>query len=67
MKTIFSKKQAITVIVQCESEKNPEHIDLFAIVDAKHKYFSLSCEEIEKKLLKYVEKDSFAGVIEQIH
>lgn len=65
MKTIFSKKQAITVILQCE--KKQKEIDLFAVVDEKHKYFSLSCEEIEKKLLKYVDEDSFAGVIEQIH
>lgn len=65
MKTIFSKKQAIAVIVQCE--KKEKDIDLFAIVDEKHKYFSLSCEEIEKKLLNYVDQDSVAGVIEQVH
>lgn len=65
MKTIFSKKQAIAVIVQCE--KKQKDIDLFAAVDEKHKYFSLSCEDLEKKLLNYVDEDSFAGVIEQIH
>lgn len=65
MKTIFSKKQAIAVILQCE--KNQKDINLFIFVDEKHKYFSLSCEDIEKKLLKYIDEDSFAGVIEQVH
>ena len=62
MKTFFDKKQAVTVLLQIE--KNQE-INVFAQVDTKHKYFSLSCEELEKKLLNYLDEDGFAGVVEQ--
>lgn len=62
MKTFFDKKQAVTVLIQIEKK---QEINLFAEVDLKHKYFSLSCEELEKRLLNYLEEDGFAGVIEQ--
>lgn len=62
MKTFFDKKQAVTVLLQIETR---QEINVFGDVDLKHKYFSLSCEELEKKLLNYIDKDGFAGVIEQ--
>lgn len=62
MKTFFDKKQAVTVLLQIEKK---QEIDVFAKVDTGHKYFSLSCEELEKKLLNYLDEDGFAGVIEQ--
>lgn len=62
MKTIFSKNQAIAVLLQIEANKE---INFFEKVDVKHKYFKWSCEDLEKKLLKYLDKDGVAGVIEQ--
>ncbi len=62
MKTFFDKKQAVTVLLQIEKK---QEINVFAQVDTKHKYFSLSCEDLEKKLLNYLDEDGFAGVVEQ--
>lgn len=61
-KTFFDKKQAVAVLLQIESKKE---INVFEKVDSSHKYFSLSCEELEKRLFKYLDEDGFAGVIDQ--
>lgn len=62
MKTFFDKNQAIAVLLQIEKSKE---VNVFEKIDVTHKYYLLSCEELEKKLLNYLDEDGFAGVIEQ--
>lgn len=61
-KLILTKKQAIAVL---EQAKKSEEMNLFSDVDVNHPYFKLSCEELEKKLLKYIDPDSLAGVVDE--
>lgn len=61
-KTFFDKKQAIAVLLQIENKKE---VNVFENVESSHKYYSLSCEELEKKLFRYLDKDGFAGVVDQ--
>lgn len=63
-KQFFNKAQAVAVLYQIEIEKKTQ-VDVFQKVDINHKYFSLSSEELEKKLMNYLNEDVFAGVIDQ--
>lgn len=60
-KQIFTKTQAIAVLNQA---KNNLKINLFAPVDPKHSLYKQSCDELEKKLHKYMDPSEIAGVVE---
>jgi hypothetical protein len=62
-KQIFTKTQAIAVL---EQAKKSQDINLFAPVDPNHAFYKLSCDELEQKLLKYVEAEGMAGVVEEV-
>lgn len=60
-KQIFTKTQAVSVLTQIKSGKE---INLFEFVDPKHSLFSQSCDELEKKLLKHLNSNQVAGVVD---
>lgn len=62
MKFLFTKTQAVSILAQIkEGVTSPDHL---LPVDAQHSLFSQSCEELEKTLLKYVNDEIFAGVVD---
>jgi Mg/Co/Ni transporter MgtE len=61
MKQIFTKTQAVTVLIQLKERRE---IDLFEAVDMKHSLFKQSCDDLEKKLLEHLDSDGVAGVVE---
>ena len=64
-KTFFDKKQAVVVLIQIESGRGSE-MNVFEQINEDHKYFKLSCDELEKKLMKYIDPDGFVGVVENV-
>lgn len=50
-KQIFTKTQAVSVLEQISQNKQA---NILAEVDANHKLFKLSCDELETRLKRYV-------------
>lgn len=63
MKQIFTKTQAVSVLVQIKANGGRD-LDMMKAVDPKHNLFSQSCEELEKKILQYMDKEGVAGVVD---
>lgn len=61
VKDIFTKSQAVALLVQAQAK---QEIDIFKIIDPKHKLFKLNCDELEVKLLNYLSNEQLAGVVE---
>lgn len=59
MKQIFTKTQAVSILVQVKAGQHP---DLMKSVDPKHNLFNQSCEALEKKLSEIL--SDFAGVVD---
>lgn len=64
MKHIFTRTQAVSTIVQLK--EGVREINLFAPVDANHKLFRLSNDELEQKLLEHLDEETLAGVVEEV-
>lgn len=62
-KKVFTKTQAVSILTQV---KTTREVDLFMPVDAKNKLFKLSCEELEKELVKYIDESTVAAVVEEL-
>lgn len=60
-KIIFTKTQAVSALVQF---KAGGEFNIHAPVDPKHNLFQHSCEELEKRMLNYVDSSQFAGVFD---
>lgn len=61
MKIILTKSQAVATLHCIE---NKIDIDRFHRVQEKDKKFKLSCHELEKEILKYIDADSVAAVVD---
>jgi hypothetical protein len=62
-KHVFTKTQAVSVLDQVKTTKE---VDLFKPVDAKHKLFKMSCEDLEKELTRYLGANQVAAVVEEV-
>lgn len=62
MKNIFTKTQAVSVLNQFDNGSG--QVSIFAPVESTHKYFKHSCDELEKRLKKYLDSDSISCVVE---
>jgi hypothetical protein len=60
-KQIFTKTQAVSVLVQLKAGQD---LDIMKPVDMKHALFKSSCDELEKRLLQYMSPEGIAGVVE---
>lgn len=62
-KQIFTKTQAVSVLVQVQKTNN---VNIFLPVEKDNKLFKLSCDELEKKLSQHIDPDNIAGVVEEV-
>mgnify|MGYP003533191658 FL=1 len=62
MLRVLTKKQAVAILVQVENKIS--NIDIFYQVKENHKLFTLTNEELEKKLNNYME--DLAGVVDEV-
>lgn len=62
-KQIFTKTQAIAVLEQIKAQ---QEINFFAAVEANHAFYKLSCEELENKLAQFIQRETIAGVVEEV-
>ena len=60
MKHIFTKTQAVSLLVQIKSGE--KEVDLYKAIDKAHNLFNRTCEELEEKLSHHVQ--NLAGVVE---
>jgi hypothetical protein len=63
MKQIFTRKQAVSVLVQVRN--GTKDVDIYASVDPKHNLFKLSNDELFGKLSKIIDEDSIADVVDE--
>ena len=62
-KHVFTKKQAVSILDQVKTTKE---VDIFKPVDAQHKFFKLSCDDLEKELTRYLGANQVAAVVEEL-
>lgn len=62
-KQIFTKTQAIAVFQQLKVNRNSE-VNLLLAVEKNNSMYKLSCEDLEKKLLNYLDSAMLAGVVD---
>ena len=62
-KHVFTKTQAVSILDQV---KTTREVDLFKPVDVKHKFFKMSCEDLEKELARYLGAEKIAAVVEEV-
>lgn len=62
MKHIFTKTQAVSILVQIEQGKR--EFNPLEPVDIEHLHFTKSCEDIEKNLIQYLGDEVFSAVVE---
>lgn len=62
-KHVFTKRQAISILDQVKTTKE---VDIFKPVDTQHKLFKLSCDDLEKELVRYLGANQIAGVVEEV-
>lgn len=59
-KDIYTKSQAVAILSQAGTGK----VDIFKVISPNDKLFSLTCEQLEKKLLQYIDSYQLAGVVD---
>jgi len=63
MKQIFTRSQAVSVLVQIKAKV--KEISIIAPVDKKDRLFKLSNEELYKLLCKTIDPDEVADVVDE--
>lgn len=64
LKIILTKTQAISLLISIEKNDEP---DRFLPVDPNHKFYKLSCEDLEEKIFKVISQEQVAGVVDDEH
>jgi hypothetical protein len=63
MKQIFTRTQAVSVLVQIKAKT--QDIDIMAPVSAENKLFKLTNEELYSLLCKTIDADEIADVVDE--
>lgn len=62
VKDIFTKSQAVAILVQAKSKGR--QVDIFQAVSQDEELFQLTCDQLEVKLWQYIDKEQLAGVVD---
>jgi hypothetical protein len=63
MKQIFTRTQAVSVLVQIKNKT--KDINIMAPVDSKHNLFKLTNSELFSRLSKHIDSDEIADVVDE--
>lgn len=61
LKIILTKTQAISLLISMDTG---QEADMFLDISPNHKFYELSCEQLEKKVYERISEDKIAGVVE---